>query len=290
MNLSDAQGRLARWRLRLAEFDFQVEYRPGANHHAADAMSRIPHQPVPDDAIEVEIPVLTVEADTLEAETTSPIAELTTLTVDALFDKQCLDPSVQHLAAKLISDPRWDYDPRGILGTIHPSGEFEIHIPPSVAQNSPCVVIAATEDGADLGWGYRRVQSRFRLLQSPVPGPQPLSRSTSFAAHRRMMRIANAGPRPQARVCSSTLTTEESWFGLLRLTMSTKWWYRSHSWHESSMRSITRQLRRTQGHTGCFPPSDGRFSGRAWQRMSATQSASVTPARGTTMRRRIIRI
>jgi hypothetical protein len=47
MNLSDAQGRLARWRLRLAEFDFTVEYHPGAAHHAADVMSRLPSQPVP---------------------------------------------------------------------------------------------------------------------------------------------------------------------------------------------------------------------------------------------------
>ena len=52
-----------------------MEYSPGANHHAADAMSRLPHQPVPDEAIGVEIPVLTVEADALEAETTFPIAE-----------------------------------------------------------------------------------------------------------------------------------------------------------------------------------------------------------------------
>jgi Integrase zinc binding domain len=71
--------------------------------------------------------------------------------VDALFDKQCLDPSVQHLAAKLTSNPRWGYDPRGVLSTIHPSGESEVHIPPSVAPYGPCVVIAATEDGADLG-------------------------------------------------------------------------------------------------------------------------------------------
>jgi hypothetical protein len=42
MNLSDAQGRLARWRLRLAEFDFKVEYNPGSAQHAADALSRLP--------------------------------------------------------------------------------------------------------------------------------------------------------------------------------------------------------------------------------------------------------
>jgi transposase InsO family protein len=171
MNLSDAQGRLARWRLRLAEFDFQVEYSPGASHHAADAMSRLPHQPVPDDAIDAEIPVLTVEADALEAENTSPIAELTTLTVEALFEKQCLDPSVRHLAARLTSDPRWGYDPHGILGTLHPSGEFEVHIPPSVAQEGPCVVIAATEDGADLGGG---VPARPIALQPPpLTGDRP---------------------------------------------------------------------------------------------------------------------
>ncbi len=38
---SPAHGRLERWRLRLLEFDFNVQYRPGAQHHAADAMSRL---------------------------------------------------------------------------------------------------------------------------------------------------------------------------------------------------------------------------------------------------------
>jgi hypothetical protein len=101
------------------------------------------NQPVPNDAIDVEIPVLTVEADSFEAETTSPISGTTTLTMDALFDKQYLDSSVQHLTGKLTSDPRWGYDSRGILGTLHPSGEFEVHIPPSVTQYRPQVVIAA---------------------------------------------------------------------------------------------------------------------------------------------------
>jgi hypothetical protein len=38
---------LARWRLRLAEFTFTVEYLPGTAHHAANVMSRLPSQPVP---------------------------------------------------------------------------------------------------------------------------------------------------------------------------------------------------------------------------------------------------
>jgi hypothetical protein len=60
MNLADTQGRLARWRLRLAEFDFQVEYSPVATHHAAYALSRLPHQTPERDEIDLDIPVLSV--------------------------------------------------------------------------------------------------------------------------------------------------------------------------------------------------------------------------------------
>jgi hypothetical protein len=64
MNLSDAQGCLARWRLRLSEFTFKMEYHPGAVHHAADAISRLPHQAVPPEPIEEEIPVCSISAQT----------------------------------------------------------------------------------------------------------------------------------------------------------------------------------------------------------------------------------
>ena len=39
--INGAHGRLARWRLSLAEFDFVVQMRPGASHHAVGTMSRI---------------------------------------------------------------------------------------------------------------------------------------------------------------------------------------------------------------------------------------------------------
>ena len=41
LNLSDATGRLDRWRLRLAEFDYVCEYRPGVENNVADGVSRL---------------------------------------------------------------------------------------------------------------------------------------------------------------------------------------------------------------------------------------------------------
>jgi hypothetical protein len=60
LNLSDAQGRQARWRLLLAEFDFTVEYRPGATNRAADMMSRLkPSEQYPEEFVDTKIPVFT---------------------------------------------------------------------------------------------------------------------------------------------------------------------------------------------------------------------------------------
>lgn len=62
MSLTDASGRLARWRLRLLEFDFTVKYRKGAANAIADAISRLPtfHEcPV---GPEVDVPCFLVEA------------------------------------------------------------------------------------------------------------------------------------------------------------------------------------------------------------------------------------
>ena len=41
LNLADAKGRLAGWRLRLSEYDFVVEHRAGIKHQAAEALSRL---------------------------------------------------------------------------------------------------------------------------------------------------------------------------------------------------------------------------------------------------------
>lgn len=42
MELIDVNNRLARWQLRLMEFDFKLYYRKGAKNTIADAVSRLP--------------------------------------------------------------------------------------------------------------------------------------------------------------------------------------------------------------------------------------------------------
>jgi hypothetical protein len=133
MNLSDAQGRLARWRLRLAEFTFKVEYHPGVAHHAADEMSRLPHQAEPSDSIEEEITVCAVShgesqepafPTALEEVTSDLITEIPILHLEDLFESQCLDPKTRRNGADRVHDPTWDYDRHGILAQRAPSGEI----------------------------------------------------------------------------------------------------------------------------------------------------------------------
>jgi RNase H-like domain found in reverse transcriptase/Reverse transcriptase (RNA-dependent DNA polymerase)/Integrase zinc binding domain/Chromo (CHRromatin Organisation MOdifier) domain/Integrase core domain len=149
MNLSDAQGRLARWRLRLAEFTFTVEYHPGAAHHAADVMSRLPNQPVPSEGIEDELPTCCLEEDS-----PTPIEEIPVIAVPTLFEHQCLDQVAQGLRVRMLTDPTWDVDHNGVLAQRLPSGEVAVHVPMSLAKNGPCTVVYPVDrDVADLSGG-----------------------------------------------------------------------------------------------------------------------------------------
>jgi RNase H-like domain found in reverse transcriptase len=71
LNLAYAQGRLARWRLRLLEFDFEVQYAPGKEQHGADTLSRLrpsdPSLAEPTTAVNTEIPCYEVSRPTLQS-------------------------------------------------------------------------------------------------------------------------------------------------------------------------------------------------------------------------------
>jgi hypothetical protein len=71
LNLADAQGRLSRWQLRLLEFDFEVQYAPGKEHHGADTLSRLrtsdPSLAEPPTAVDTEIPCFEVSWPTLRS-------------------------------------------------------------------------------------------------------------------------------------------------------------------------------------------------------------------------------
>lgn len=58
MSLSESSGRLTRWRLRLAEFDFVIQYRPGRVHQVPDALSRLEPGPntAPQLAVDDDVP------------------------------------------------------------------------------------------------------------------------------------------------------------------------------------------------------------------------------------------
>lgn len=57
---SNASGRITRWRLRLAEFDYELQHKPGRFHHVPDALSRLPTEGRDETPLDVEVPVLAV--------------------------------------------------------------------------------------------------------------------------------------------------------------------------------------------------------------------------------------
>ena len=67
LDATDVSGRLARWRLRLSEFTFRVEYRKGSQNAVADAMSRLLTSERDLSMIQEEIPAFLVEAVEEEA-------------------------------------------------------------------------------------------------------------------------------------------------------------------------------------------------------------------------------
>ena len=83
--ISNANTRLARWRIRLLGFDFQVKYRKGAENTVADTISRLPtfgHTETPPD---LNIPCL-------------------------LIDEHMKEPSSSHLVRRFVDSGSWSVE------------------------------------------------------------------------------------------------------------------------------------------------------------------------------------
>jgi RNase H-like domain found in reverse transcriptase len=138
LNLSDAKGRLARWRLRLLEFDYEVQYHPGALHHGADMMSKLrseePAISEPTDEIDTDVPCFALAHSPLvtgNKELHPPGKRDPSLVhPDVLLGAQASDPSFIHLREHLGPHPLIDVDQNGLLGVVLPPREFQLAIPP----------------------------------------------------------------------------------------------------------------------------------------------------------------
>jgi RNase H-like domain found in reverse transcriptase len=149
LNLSDAQGRLARWRLRLLEFDYEVQYHPGALHHGADMMSRLrsedPAIAEPPDEIDTEVPCFALAHSPLATgnEELHPPGKRDPSLVhpDVIFGAQASVPSCMHLREHLGPHPLIDVDQNGLLGVVLPSCEFQLAIPPLQGIPLPVTIV-----------------------------------------------------------------------------------------------------------------------------------------------------
>ena len=82
LNLSDATGRLQRWSLRLQQFEYVINHRPGVQHRAADALSRLATTGLDQTEIDDDLPVLMVDQEeerdlgvTFDAESTWTVTQ-----------------------------------------------------------------------------------------------------------------------------------------------------------------------------------------------------------------------
>ena len=68
MSLTESSGRLTRWQLRLAEYDFTIQYKPGRVHQVPDALSRLVSPRATEDprkAVEVDDDMPTFDSTTV---------------------------------------------------------------------------------------------------------------------------------------------------------------------------------------------------------------------------------
>jgi hypothetical protein len=120
------------------EFDYEVQYHPGALHHGADMMSRLrsedPAIAEPPDEIDTDVPCFALAHSPLVTgnEELHPPGKRDQSLVhpNVILGAQASDPSCMHLRENLGPHPLIDVDQNGLLGVVHPSREFQLAIHP----------------------------------------------------------------------------------------------------------------------------------------------------------------
>ena len=112
------------WRLRLAEFDYVVQTRPGASHHVADTMSRNSTPAVDDGAIPDAVPCVAL-LNSAAAWQLPPQTEgglLSPLTLAELLEGQAADGRCKEVRAAIdgSNKSRFHEDPKGLLVRVAP--------------------------------------------------------------------------------------------------------------------------------------------------------------------------
>ena len=103
LHMDGAHRRLARWRLRLSEFNDVLQTRPGASHHAADIISRISTPAEDVTPISDAVPCLAMPNSTVtwQVPRQAPGGDLSPLTLAELLEGQAEDTRCQEVRAAM---------------------------------------------------------------------------------------------------------------------------------------------------------------------------------------------
>jgi len=132
--MDGAHGRLMRWRLRLVDFNYVVQTRPGASHHAVDTMSRISTPEGDEGAIPDAVPCPALPNSSaawqLPPETKGRL--LAPLTLAELLEGPAEDGRCKEVRAAMDGNDksRFHDDPNGLLmRTVLLYGAAQVYVP-----------------------------------------------------------------------------------------------------------------------------------------------------------------